>query len=62
MGAGSDKKARAERAARLREQIEELQRESSGKEGASGSADAPARKLSPREFIHKRMRELSDKK
>ena len=49
-------KAAAERAARLREQIERLK----------GGVEPPAEKqdnekLSPREFIHKRMRELDRK-
>jgi len=52
-----------ERAARLREQIDKIQKESRSDDGAKPaerSGDQP--KLSPRDFIHKRMRELGDKK
>jgi len=54
-----------ERAARLREQIEHIQREGQSAEPedspkpAGRSADTP--KLSPRDFIHKRMSELNKK-
>jgi hypothetical protein len=54
-----------ERAARLREQIEHIQREGPTAEPedspkpADRSANSP--KLSPRDFIHKRMRELNKK-
>jgi hypothetical protein len=52
------KESGAERAARLREQIEKL---------THGTPDADEtqseeKELSPREFIHKRMRELDKKK
>ena len=52
--------AAAERAARLREQIEKL-----GKPLGGTQADAQAKgdePMSPREFIHKCMRELDSKK
>ena len=49
-------KAAAERAARLREQIEQIKR---GNEKPPAKPDGE--KLSPREFIHKRMRELDRK-
>jgi hypothetical protein len=50
-----------ERAARLREQIEHIQREGQSAEPkpADRSADTP--KPSPRDFVHKRMRELNKK-
>ena len=48
----------AERAAKLREQIRKL------KEGTSSTDEShrAEEKLSPRDFIHKRMRELDQKK
>ena len=48
-------KAAAERAARLREQIERL------KKGEEPEPAKPNEKPSPRDFIHKRMRELDRK-
>ena len=51
----------AERAVRLREQIKRLKE---GAPDAPSSKPTPAanEKLSPRDFIHKRMRELDQKK
>ena len=58
--------AQVERAARLRKQIEQLQREDTAgtPERSSPQSGSPpdVPKLSPRDFIHKRMRELNDKK
>jgi hypothetical protein len=51
--------AAAERAARLREQIEKLRKPSGEGEDAQKKGSEP---MSPRDFIHKRMRELDSKK
>lgn len=62
---GKLEKAQAERAARLREQIDRLEREdASGKPKIPSPESEPPSdtpKLSPRDFIHKRMRELDQK-
>jgi len=50
-----EKAAAAERAARLRAEIDKLT-----KDGPRSAEDKPT-KLSPREFIHKRMQELDKK-
>ncbi len=51
-----------ERAARLREQIDKIQNESQSGQAEGGAKPADQPKLSPRDFIHKRMRELDKKK
>jgi hypothetical protein len=56
---GDRDKAQAERAARLREQIEQLQRDQASEKPKEPSSGAD--KLSPRDFIHRRMEELDDK-
>jgi hypothetical protein len=52
------KESGAERAARLREQIEKLTHDTP----SADETQQAGKKLSPREFIHKRMRELDKKK
>jgi hypothetical protein len=55
-----ENRAAVERAARLREQIEKLRKPSGGtQEDAQDKGHEP---MSPREFIHKCMRELDSKK
>ena len=62
MTAGPDPSAA--RAARLREQIDKLTKkkpENEDEEGASAQTPAPKEGESPREFVHRRMRELNKK-
>lgn len=61
-----DEAARKARADQLRKEIDKLTGAAEPTEAptpaAEGTtADAPAQPLSPRDFIHKRMRELEDK-
>jgi hypothetical protein len=57
---GADPEAAA-RAKRIHEQIDELKRGERG-ENSAGSDLERRPPMSPRDFIHKRMRELDDKK
>ena len=60
----ADPDPRAARAARLREQIDKLTKkkpEKKEEKGASVQTPAPEEGESPREFIHRRMRELDKK-
>ena len=56
-------KTQSAKAARLHEKIEEIKQRSGSRERTSpGEAAAPTRTPSPRDFIHRRMRELNEKK
>lgn len=59
---GKDKKAQEKRAQELREQISEILAERDEGTVPSHRRNAPrTRPLSPRDFIHKRMRELEER-
>jgi hypothetical protein len=53
--------AAAARAARLREQIEEIRKKATEPKNESGKPPEPEGTESPREFIQRRMRELDGK-
>jgi hypothetical protein len=56
-----DADPQAARAARLREQIEEIKKKATEPKDDSGKSPEPETAESPREFIQRRMRELDGK-
>jgi hypothetical protein len=60
---GNDEKAREARARRLREQIDQLAQGDEASKNVPPEEEGSAKKAeSPREFIHRKMRELDKKK